>query len=72
MSAIAQERADALRRRIGRVGVWLGALALQPAGQERAALSTIERLGYGTVWFGEGPVNREALSHAAMLLAASE
>lgn len=72
MSAIPEERAQAVRRRIGRVGVWLGSLALQPAAQERAAIGRIERLGYGVAWFGEGPTNREALSHAGLLLQASE
>ena len=72
MSAITPDRAKALRERVGRVGVWLGALALVPATEERAALARIEALGYGAVWFGEAAVNREALSQAAMLLAASE
>jgi probable F420-dependent oxidoreductase len=72
MSATPQERAQALRDRIGRVGVWLGSIALLPATDERDAIARIERLGYGAVWFGEGPNNREALSHAALLLAASE
>jgi probable F420-dependent oxidoreductase len=61
-----------LRDRIGRVGVWLGSIGLAPAEEERAAIACIERLGYGAVWFGEAPTNREALSHAAMLLGASE
>ncbi len=52
--------------------MWLGAIALIPAEQERAAIASIEELGYGAVWFGEGPANREALSHAGMLLAHSE
>jgi probable F420-dependent oxidoreductase len=72
MSAIEQERAQELRDRIGRVGVWLGSIGLQPAKDERAAIARIERLGYGAAWFGEGPANREALSHAAILLGASE
>jgi probable F420-dependent oxidoreductase len=72
VSAIEQERAQALRARIGRVGVWLGSIALEPAKQERAAIARIERLGYGAAWFGEGPTNREALSHGAVLLGASE
>jgi probable F420-dependent oxidoreductase len=72
MSAIAQEQAQALRERIGRVGVWMGSLALEPADEERAVLARIEQLGYGAAWFGEGPNNREALSHAALLLAASD
>ena len=52
--------------------MWLGAIALMPAAQERAAVASIEELGYGAAWFGEGPANREALSHAGMLLAHSE
>jgi probable F420-dependent oxidoreductase len=72
MSAIRQERAQQLRDRIGRVGVWLGSIGLAPAAEERAAIARIEQLGYGAAWFGEGPTNREALSHAGLLLAASE
>ncbi len=62
----------ALRGRMGRVGVWLGSLGALPAQQERAAVAEIERHGYGAIWFGEGPANREALSHAALLLQASQ
>jgi probable F420-dependent oxidoreductase len=72
MSAIEQERAQVLRDRIGRVGVWLGSIGLEPATDERAAIARIERLGYGAAWFGEAPTNREALSHAGLLLGASE
>ncbi|MCW3068125.1 MAG: class F420-dependent oxidoreductase [Solirubrobacterales bacterium] len=72
MSAISSERAQELRDRIGRVGVWLGSIALLPAREERAAVARIEQLGYGTAWFGEGPTNREALSHAALLLEATD
>ena len=61
-----------LRGRIGRVGVWLGPIALATAEDERAAISRIEELGYGAAWFGETPVGREAFSHAALLLGASE
>jgi probable F420-dependent oxidoreductase len=57
---------------LGRVGVWLGSITLEPAKKERAAIARIERLGYGTAWFGEGPTSREALSHAALLLEASD
>jgi probable F420-dependent oxidoreductase len=52
--------------------VWLGSIALEPVREERAAIARIERLGYGAAWFGEGPGNREAMSHAGVLLAASE
>jgi probable F420-dependent oxidoreductase len=72
MSAIPRERVQQLRDRIGRVGVWLGSIGLAPAAEERAAIARIEQLGYGAAWFGEAPTNREALSHAGLLLAASE
>lgn len=72
MSEVSPQRAAALRERIGRVGVWLGSIALTPAGEERDGIARIERLGYGAAWYGEGPANREALSHGALLLGASE
>ncbi len=62
---------DALRRRLGRVGVW-GALARESTAQERPAAAEIERFGYGALWFGEGPATKEAFAHAAVLLAATE
>jgi probable F420-dependent oxidoreductase len=43
-----------------------------PSGEEHAAIARVESLGYGAAWFGEGPNNREALSHAGVLLGASE
>ena len=72
MSAITPERAQELRDRLGRVGVWLGAIAMTAAAAERAAIASIEGLGYSAIWFGEGPANREAFSHAGLLLAGSE
>jgi probable F420-dependent oxidoreductase len=71
MSAIPEERVQALRERIGRVGVWLGPIGLAPATEERAAIARIEQLGYGAAWFGEGPSNREAMAHAGALLGAT-
>jgi probable F420-dependent oxidoreductase len=72
MTAITPQRAHELRDRIGRVGVWLGSIGLTPAEHERAAIDRIERAGYGVAWFGEGAANREALSHAGLLLGATE
>jgi probable F420-dependent oxidoreductase len=63
---------EALRRRLGRVGVWAGVLATRSAAEERPAAAEIERFGYRALWFGEGPATREAFAHAAILLAATE
>ena len=57
---------------LGKVGVWLGSIALEPSAAERAAVRELEELGYGSVWFGESPFNREAFAHAATLLGATE
>lgn len=57
---------------LGRVGVWLGPLASRPATEEREAARELESLGYGALWFGESPLNREAFAHAAILLGATE
>ena len=57
---------------LGKVGVWLGALALSPAAEERAAVQELEALGYGAVWFGENHANREIFAHAATLLGWTE
>jgi probable F420-dependent oxidoreductase len=54
---------------LGRVGVFLGSLALFSATDERQAVQELEGLGYGALWFGEGLGTREALAHAATLLA---
>lgn len=62
---------SALRRRLGRVGVW-GALATASAADERPAAAEIERFGYSALWLGEGLATKEAFAHAAILLAATE
>jgi probable F420-dependent oxidoreductase len=57
--------------RASRVGVWTTALETvspQEAGEYAAEL---ERLGYGSLWFGEA-YGREAFTNAGVLLAASE
>jgi probable F420-dependent oxidoreductase len=61
----------ALKQRLGRTGVWLSSLSTVPAEEERRAVAAIEELGYGTLWFGETPAGKEALTHAAVLLSAS-
>ncbi|UNO39783.1 LLM class F420-dependent oxidoreductase [Streptomyces sp. MST-110588] len=57
--------------RIGRVGVWHGGLGRIPAQAARQAVTEIERLGYGALWFGEGHATKEAFTHAGLLLAAT-
>jgi probable F420-dependent oxidoreductase len=54
-----------------RTGVWASQLGLVPADDARRAVARIEQLGYGAVWVGEAD-GREALTHAGMLLAATD
>ncbi|MFI0784111.1 LLM class F420-dependent oxidoreductase [Streptomyces lydicus] len=62
---------QALASRIGRIGVWHSGLGRIPAATARRVAAEIEQLGYGALWFGEGPGTKEAFSHAALLLAAT-
>jgi probable F420-dependent oxidoreductase len=64
-----EARATALR--IGRVGVWLGALGWTPAAQAREAAAEIERLGYGALWVSESHAGKEAFTHVGLLLGAA-
>jgi probable F420-dependent oxidoreductase len=57
---------------LGGVGVWLGTIGALPAADERSAVRQLESAGYGTIWFGEAPFSREAMSHAALILDATE
>ncbi|MEW9528597.1 TIGR03620 family F420-dependent LLM class oxidoreductase [Microbispora sp. NPDC049125] len=61
-----------LKRRIGRTGVWLSSLSQEPAARVRGAAAEIERMGYATLWIGETPSSREAFTHAALLLSATD
>jgi probable F420-dependent oxidoreductase len=56
----------------GRVGVWLGALAVAGADASRPAAAEVERLGYACIWFPEGLGTRESFTNAAVLLGATE
>lgn len=58
-----------VRRALGQLGVWTGALGLLGAERARPALEEIERLGYGAVWYPEPVGGKEALTHGALLLA---
>ncbi len=61
---------DAVRRRLGRVGVWLGPLGTLPAAREREAVARIEELGYPTLWITES--SKEIFAHASLVLGATE
>jgi probable F420-dependent oxidoreductase len=62
---------QAVKDRIGRVGVWTGQLDFSPAHVVRDAAREVEDLGYGALWTGEA-VGREVLTAAQLLLAASD
>ena len=55
---------------LGRVGVWTWAFDGQPWAVVRDAVTEIEELGYGTVWFGEA-AGRDAITQATLLLSAT-
>ncbi|HWG56493.1 MAG TPA: TIGR03620 family F420-dependent LLM class oxidoreductase [Gaiellaceae bacterium] len=55
-----------------RIGVWSSVLVQPSLEQTREALARVEAAGYSSVWFPERPVGTEAVSEAAVLLAASE
>ena len=58
--------------RLGNVGVWLGSLGYASIGEQLHAACELEELGYGALWVGEAPLGREALSHSAIVLGATE
>ncbi len=53
------------------MGIWSFALQTRPAAEEQAAVAGYEALDYGAAWFPESLGSKEALSHAAVLLAGS-
>ena len=55
----------------GRFGVFAGPLNGQPAAVQREFVREMERLGYGTLWYGEA-LGREAFAQGAVYLAATE
>lgn len=54
----------------GRLGVFAGPLNGQPAAVQRDVASELERLGYGTLWYGEA-LAREAFAQGAIYLSAT-
>jgi probable F420-dependent oxidoreductase len=63
---------DALRARLGRVGVWTFAFDHVPAREVRSAAAAIEALGYPALWVPEGGSSREVFAHLSLLLDATE
>jgi probable F420-dependent oxidoreductase len=57
---------------LGTLGVWWANLGSASAQTEIDAVREIERLGYGTFWFGESMRNKDAMAHAGVLLTATD
>src|SRR3989442_13979056 len=55
---------------LGKVGIWTFDFDRQPMAQVREEVAELEALGYGAIWITE-VAGREALTHAALLLAAT-
>lgn len=51
--------------------MWSFALQIKPAAEARSALATYRAAGYSAAWFPESIGSKEAMSHAAVLLAGS-
>ena len=62
-------RRDALRATLGRIGVWSFGLQANHAADAQAGIAAYEGIGYTATWFPESIGSKEALSHAALLLA---
>jgi probable F420-dependent oxidoreductase len=56
---------------LGTLGVWWANLGSASAHDEIEAVKEIERMGYGTFWFGESMRNKDAMAHAGVLLQAT-
>ena len=56
--------------RLGPVGLWTRQLDAQPTERVRATVAELEQLGWGSLWCWE-VLGREALTNAALLLAAT-
>ena len=62
---------EAVRARLGRVGVWTFAFDALRAVDVRDAAAAIESLGYPALWVPEGGSSREIFAHLSLLLAAT-
>jgi probable F420-dependent oxidoreductase len=63
---------DALRARLGRVGVWTFTFDALPAREVRRAAAEIEALGFPSLWVPEGGSSREVFAHLSLLLDATD
>ena len=63
---------DALRRALGRVGVWTFAFDARPMVQIAEDARAIEALGYRSLWVPEGGGSRDAIGHLSWLLHSTE
>jgi probable F420-dependent oxidoreductase len=63
---------DAVRRLLGRVGVWTFAFDAVPAETVRGAAAEIDDMGYPALWVPEGGRSREIFAHLSLLLSATE
>ncbi|MDX3265865.1 TIGR03620 family F420-dependent LLM class oxidoreductase [Streptomyces sp. MI02-2A] len=61
----------AVRQRLGRVGVWFGALRTAGADAGRYTAQRVEELGYGSLWTGERLGGKEPFAESAVLMAAT-
>jgi probable F420-dependent oxidoreductase len=63
---------DALRARLGPVGVWTFAFDAIDAAAVREGVRAIEAMGFPAVWVPEGGRSREVFAHLSLLLHATE
>jgi probable F420-dependent oxidoreductase len=63
---------EAVRARLGRVGVWSFAFDAIPAAAVREAAADIERLRYAALWVPEGGASREIFAHLSLLLSSTD
>ncbi|MGJ6969263.1 TIGR03620 family F420-dependent LLM class oxidoreductase [Streptosporangium sp. G11] len=62
----------ALKRRLGKVGVWLSSLGRESAATSRRAAEAMEDLGYGALWIAESLGSKESLVNSAILLSGTQ
>jgi probable F420-dependent oxidoreductase len=63
---------DAVRARLGPVGVWTFAFDALRAGDVRRAARAVESLGFPSLWVPEGGGSREIFAHLSLLLASTD